>query len=64
MSAPLLGGRFKANLLLEDQPYTDFFRDNFRVAGVQTTRDRRDQTDGELGLHYEKDLRSDLDRSN
>ena len=57
---PLWGGRFKANLLLEDQPYQDAFLDNFRTAGRQTERDRRDQTDGELGLHFEKDLRPDL----
>ncbi|HEY3813421.1 MAG TPA: TonB-dependent receptor [Caulobacteraceae bacterium] len=59
-AAPLWGGQFKANLLLEDQPYQDAFLDNFRVAGREDERDRRDQTDAELGLHFTKDLRPDL----
>ncbi len=57
---PLFGGRFRVNLTLEDQPYDKFNIDNFQIAGRQVERERDDQTDMELGQHYERDLGSTL----
>ncbi len=53
---PLYGGRLRVNLTLEDQPYRLNDVDNFVVAGRQQERLRQDQTDGELGLRYSRDL--------
>ncbi|THD74560.1 MAG: TonB-dependent receptor [Phenylobacterium sp.] len=54
--APLFGGRVRANLALEDQPFEAENRDDFRVAGPQDQHVRQDPADGELGLHYDRDL--------
>jgi hypothetical protein len=53
---PLLGGRLRMTLMLEDQPYHKYVRDDFAIAGREVERDRIDQTDAELGLHYNRDL--------
>jgi hypothetical protein len=57
---PLWGGTFKVNMLLQDQPYFNDDVDRFRVAGREEEHDRQDQTDGELGLHFNRNLTSDL----
>jgi hypothetical protein len=57
---PLLGGKLRINLTLEDQPNGLDSGDNFQRAGRQVERVRSDQTDGELGLHYNRDLASNL----
>lgn len=57
---PLLGGKFRVNLTLEDHPYNKFNIDNFKVAGHQAEFDRADIGDVELGEHYERDLVPDL----
>jgi len=54
--APLFGGKVRVNLTLEDQPYRLLNQDDFKVAGPEVERVRQDQTDGELGLHYTRDL--------
>lgn len=53
---PLLGGNFKINLLLEDQPSSVADIDNFAVAGVADERDHAGQKDAELGEHYQRDI--------
>ena len=57
---PLWGGTFKANLLLQDQPYFNDDVDHFQVAGREEEHDRQDQSDAELGLHFNRDLTSGL----
>lgn len=57
---PLLGGQFRANLTLEDQPNQTHNRDEFRLAGEQVQQTDLDQTDGELGLHYDRPLATGL----
>ena len=57
---PLLGGRFRANLLLQDQPYHLTNLDDFRLAGRQDLITLQDQKDAELGLHYERPLGGSL----
>jgi hypothetical protein len=57
---PLMGGKFRVNLTLEDQPYQTHNRDEFRVAGEQVQHTEQDQTDGELGLHYDRPLATGL----
>ncbi len=54
--APMLGGKLRLNLTLEDQPYRKFNIDNFTVAGRQVELFRQDVADAELGQHYERDL--------
>jgi len=58
--AALLGGKFRANLILEDQPYDAENGDDFRVAGRQVQHLRQDQADAELGVRYTRDLTSGL----
>jgi hypothetical protein len=53
---PLLGGTFKVNLLLEDQPSAVFDAENFAIAGRMVENDHTDQQDAELGEHYQRDL--------
>ena len=57
---PLWGGTFKVNAFLQDQPYFNDDLDRFEIAGREAEHDRQDQSDGELGLHYSRDLTSDL----
>jgi len=57
---PLLGGKFKVNLTLEDQPTAVFDEDNFAVAGPMAEVDHADQQDAELGEHYERDILAGL----
>jgi hypothetical protein len=57
---PLLGGKLRTNLILEDQTNDLDSGDDFRLAGRQVERVRSDQTDGEFGIHYNRDLRSGL----
>ena len=57
---PLLGGRFRLNFTLQDQPYDLFSQDNFHLAGLEIERVHQDITDGELGLHFSRDLPSSL----
>jgi outer membrane receptor protein involved in Fe transport len=57
---PLYGGKFKINLMVQDQPYANDSLDRFLVAGTEAEHDRQDKTDAELGLHYNKDLMSGL----
>ena len=54
--APLLGGRLRATLMVEDQPYHEFVLDQFAVTRRQVEQMRLDQADAELGLHYNRDL--------
>ena len=58
--SPLFGGKFKLNLTLEDQPFEKLNIDKFAIAGRMVERDHQDQTDAELGQHYERDLSSAL----
>lgn len=53
---PLLGGKLRMNLTLEDQRNGLDSGDDFRLAGRQVERVRTDQTDGEFGFHYNRDL--------
>ncbi|HEY3813420.1 MAG TPA: TonB-dependent receptor [Caulobacteraceae bacterium] len=57
---PLLGGTFKVNALVQDQPYRNNNDDLFQFAGPQQEHDHQDQTDGELGLHYTRGLAQGL----
>ncbi|HEY1425428.1 MAG TPA: TonB-dependent receptor [Caulobacteraceae bacterium] len=51
---PLLGGRLRANLLLQDLTYKLTNLDDFRVAGREQLTTGQDQKDAELGLHFER----------
>ncbi|HEX3700423.1 MAG TPA: TonB-dependent receptor [Phenylobacterium sp.] len=53
---PLLGGRFRGNLLVEAQPIALENRDDFRVAGVEDEHETIGKDDAELGLHFNRDL--------
>ena len=53
---PLLGGKFKANLTLEDQPSQVIDIDNSSISGLTSERDRQDRLDAEFGQHYTRDL--------
>lgn len=57
---PLLGGRLRLNLTLEDQPYWLDASDNFAHAGFQRERMRQDATDGEFGAHFTRELTKSL----
>jgi len=57
---PLAGGKFKANIFVQDQPYDARYADDFIHAGSQVEVDHQDKTDGELGLHWERDLAKGL----
>ncbi|HEY1753291.1 MAG TPA: TonB-dependent receptor [Caulobacteraceae bacterium] len=57
---PLGGGRLRVNLTLEDQPYDVVNLDDFKVAGRELDRSRSDQSDAELGQHYDRDLTGHL----
>lgn len=57
---PLLGGRLRLNLTLEDQPYWLDASDDFAHAGLQRERTRQDATDGEFGAHFTRDLAKSL----
>lgn len=57
---PLLGGRLRLNLTLEDQPYWLDAADAFTHAGFQRERLRQDVTDGEFGAHFTRDLAKSL----
>ncbi len=59
-AAPLLGGQFRVNFTLQDQPYQIDSHDDFEVAGSQHTHTEQDQTDGEVGLHYDKTFAHNL----
>ena len=56
LEQPLAGGKFRIILTLEDQPYQIDSRDDFKVAGRQHAHTDQDQTDAELGLHYDRPL--------
>ena len=56
VETPLAGGKIKLNLFLQDQPYEAHYHDQFVHAGEQFEHDHQDRTDGELGLHWERDL--------
>jgi len=57
---PVLGGRIRFNIALEDQPVRLDSADDFRVAGRQRERVRQDVADAELGLRYNRDLAGGL----
>ena len=57
---PLWGGTFKANVLLQDQPYYNDDLDRFQIAGREAEHDRQDQADAEIGLHYNRSLTGNL----
>ncbi len=57
---PLWGGKFKINLMVQDQPYYNDDVDRFIVAGREEEHDRNDKTDGELGLHFNRDLNQQM----
>src|SRR5262249_31849008 len=54
--APVLGGKLRLNLTLEEQPYHKINIDNFEIAGHQFEFDRQDVDDAEFGQHYERNL--------
>jgi hypothetical protein len=54
--APIGGGRLRANLSFDAEPYQLESIDDFRVAGRQEEHDRQTQNTGELGLNYTHDL--------
>lgn len=54
--APLAGGRFRAHLSFDAEPYQLGSLDDFRVAGRQEEHDRQTQNTGELGVNYTHDL--------
>ncbi len=54
--APLYGGAFRVNIMLQDQTYALDASDQFAVAGSQVQHDRQDKSDAELGLHFNRDL--------
>ncbi len=60
LETPVMGGTFKVNGMLKDQPYHADLHDNFPgtfvFSGPQDEHDRQNQADGELGLHYERPL--------
>ncbi|HEY2885612.1 MAG TPA: TonB-dependent receptor plug domain-containing protein [Rhizomicrobium sp.] len=56
----LFGGKFKANLTLEDQPSQVIDIDNSATSGRTAEHDRQDRVDAEFGQHYERGLGDDL----
>ena len=57
---PLLGGKIRANLTLEDQPSQIRSADFFMFVGPQSEHQKQDAKDGELGLHYTRRLAANL----
>ncbi|HEV2533711.1 TonB-dependent receptor plug domain-containing protein [Phenylobacterium sp.] len=58
--APVLGGKARLNLTLEDQPYDIDSVDVFQHAGRQEDHLQQDAKDAEGGLHYNRDFGSTL----
>jgi len=58
--APVLGGKARLNLTLEDQPYDVDSVDLFEHAGRQEDHLQQDVKDAEAGLHYSRDFGSAL----
>jgi hypothetical protein len=54
--APVLRGKLRVNLTLEDQPSQKHIVDDFKLAGREVETDRLDIGDAELGQHYERNL--------
>ena len=59
--SPLFGGKFRVNFALHSGPTGTVNIDNFQVAGLKIEHDHQNQTDLELGQHYERNLASGLD---
>jgi outer membrane receptor protein involved in Fe transport len=57
---PMFGGKFWVNFALHSAPLENLNVDNFHVAGRKVEHDHHNQTDLELGQHYERDLASGL----
>jgi outer membrane receptor protein involved in Fe transport len=57
---PLWGGHLQTKLTLEDQPYDLTSIDRFQFAGLETEHSVQDTRDGELSLHYDRDLSRSL----
>jgi hypothetical protein len=53
---PILGGKFRVNLTLEDQTNQKIAIDDFKTTGLEVEQDRQDIGDVELGQHYERSL--------
>lgn len=60
LETPLAGGKFKINLFIQDQPYRARLAENFTHAGPDSEVDAYNQTDGEVGLHWERGLGHNL----
>jgi hypothetical protein len=56
--APVLGGKLRVNLTLQDQPNHKLSIDDFKVAGHDAEADRQDIADAELGQHFERNFSS------
>jgi hypothetical protein len=57
---PLAGGRFRANVTLDAQPFRRTSIDDFLTAGRQEERVHQTQESGELGLHFSRGIASNL----